>query len=178
MRFSYLILIYFFGSINSFSQDLKDEVNSILNSYYGKSSQITFVKYELPMSLKKDIEYNAQQKFYSSAVYLYKVEKNNGDRAYAILDNVNGKSMPITFIVFFNAAGVIESSQIVKYREQYGGAVKNKNWNQQFVGKNSLSSFIVGKDINSITGATISVNSISKGIHKLSLLISEIIKNE
>lgn len=162
----------------SLPQDLKDEINEILTNYYGNSVEINLVKFELPSKLKKEIEKTVQQKFYSSAVFLYKVKKNNKEKAYAILDNVYGKSMPITFIVFFNEAGVIENSEIVKYREQYGGAVKNKYWNEQFNGRNSESSFVVGKDINSISGATISVNSVTKGVQKLSILISEIIKNE
>lgn len=178
MKIICLISLFVFTSQISFSQDLKDEINQILTNYYGNSVEINLVKFELPSNLKKEIERTVQQKFYSSAVYLYKVKKNKKDKAYAILDNVYGKSMPITFIVFFNEAGVIENSEIVKYREQYGGAVKNKNWNQQFNGRNSESSYVVGKDINSISGATISVNSVTKGVQKLTILISEIIKNE
>ncbi len=68
----------------------------------------------------------------------------------------------------------IISSSIIKYREPYGGGIVNLNWNDQFVGKDRNSDFEVGEDIQGISGATISVNSVTKGINKLCLLISEI----
>jgi len=37
------------------------------------------------------------------------------------------------------------------------------------------SDFVVGKDVSGISGATISVNSVTKGIKKLTLLLNEII---
>jgi len=90
------------------------------------------------------------------------------------LDNVIGKSMPITFFVLLDVEGNIISTNIIKYREPYGGSVSNENWNQQFTGKNSSSDFTVGKSVNGISGATISVNSVTKGIRKITLLYEEI----
>ena len=68
-------------------------------------------------------------------------------------------------------------SEIVKYREQYGGGVKSEDWNEQFEGKDDNSDFTVGKEISSISGATISVNSVTKGIKKLSLIFNELKKS-
>jgi Na+-translocating ferredoxin:NAD+ oxidoreductase RnfG subunit len=87
---------------------------------------------------------------------------------------VLGKSLPITFLVIFDTDCKIINSSVIQYREPYGGAVKNKNWNAQFKNKDSSSSYEVGKEINGISGATISVHSVSKGIHKLALLLPEI----
>ena len=97
-------------------------------------------------------------------------------RAIGLMDNVLGKSLPITFLVLFDLKGTIIKSSIVKYREPYGGGVSNSNWNTQFEGKNFKSSFDVGDDIQGISGATISVNSVSKGIKKLTILFNEINK--
>jgi Na+-translocating ferredoxin:NAD+ oxidoreductase RnfG subunit len=52
--------------------------------------------------------------------------------------------------------------------------VINDNWNEQFTGKNSGSDFTVGESVNGISGATISVNSVTKGIRKIALLYEEI----
>ena len=43
------------------------------------------------------------------------------------MDNVIGKSMPITFIVVFNDTGEVKYSSLIKYREAYGGEVKIKS---------------------------------------------------
>ena len=62
--------------------------------------------------------------------------------------------------------------EIVKYREPYGGQISNKKWLDQFNGKDNSSSYKIGDEISTISGATISVNSITKGIRKLTILIS------
>jgi Na+-translocating ferredoxin:NAD+ oxidoreductase RnfG subunit len=82
--------------------------------------------------------------------------------------------MPITFRVIFDLDGKIIRSEIVKYREQYGGGVSSDQWNEQFKSKDANSSFNIGSDIAAISGATISVNSVTKGIHKLTLIFNSI----
>ena len=46
----------------------------------------------------------------------------------------------------------------------------NKNWLAQFTHFNDTTDFKVGKNIDGISGATISVNSLSKGIQKMAVL--------
>ncbi len=71
--------------------------------------------------------------------------------------------------------GKILNIEIIKYRESYGGAIQERNWLNQFRGKGIDSQFKIGKEISSISGATISVNSVTTGIKKLSMLYSFII---
>ena len=66
---------------------------------------------------------------------------------------------------------------IIKYREQYGGQIKSKRWLKKFENYTDTSNYIIGKNITSISGATLSVHSISKGIHKLSIIINSIIES-
>ena len=93
--------------------------------------------------------------------------------AYAFLDNVIGKSMPITFLVILNINGNIINSNVIKYREAYGGEVGNSTWLQQFINRNNNSSYNIGKDINGISGATI----LGDGTVALIIDISSIGKN-
>ena len=86
------------------------------------------------------------------------------------MDNVIGKSMPITFLVILNNEGAILASKVIKYREAYGGEVGSKNWLAQFTNFTDTSQITVGKNIDGISGATISVNSLSKGIQKIAVL--------
>lgn len=176
VKFSIAVIIIFSSSL--FSQDMKNEIIESLKETFGNDCNIEMNKYIIDKKLKAKIENDAQQKFFQDFVYLYIIKTKNNMSGYAILDNVYGKSLPITFLVTFDLKLNIKSVYIIKYREQYGGAVKNKSWNNQFIGKNSESSFKVGEDINSISGATISVKSVTKGIQKLSLLIKEIVRSE
>ena len=45
-----------------------------------------------------------------------------------------------------------------------------KKWNGQFVGRSGKSKFLIGDDIDGISGATISVYSMTTGVMKLSLV--------
>ena len=84
--------------------------------------------------------------------------------------------MPITYLVIFNMKQEIIYSNIIKYREGYGGEIRGKKWLAQFNGmKDTLYTF--PKDIVGISGATISVKSVTKGFSKLSLLLPYIIRS-
>lgn len=169
------ILFVIIISYIAYSQEIQEKVNMSLHNCFGNNIQIDFEKYKLNNELKNVIEKKVSQKFFSNEVYLYKVFLDKKLIGYGLLDNVYGKSLPITFLVMFDANGKIQCSEIIKYREPYGGAIQSREWNEQFKGKNINSDFIVGKDVSGISGATISVNSVTKGIKKMTLLLQEII---
>ncbi len=163
-----------FSSVNIFAQEIKERTETIITESFGKDVNFTFQKYTLPSDIKRKIENTVKQKFYRDLLYIYKISIQDTVISYGFLDNVIGKSMPITFFVLLDVEGNIISTNIIKYREPYGGAVSNENWNEQFSGKNSNSDFTVGKTVNGISGATISVNSVTKGIRKITFLYEEI----
>jgi Na+-translocating ferredoxin:NAD+ oxidoreductase RnfG subunit len=162
-------------SFVAYSQDIQERVNKSLQNCFRKDIQIDFKKLQIKNELKNSIEKKVGQKFFSNEVYLYKIFIDKKLIGYGLLDNVYGKSLPITFLVMYDNTGKILCSEIIKYREPYGGAIQSKEWNNQFIGKNMDSDFVVGKDVSGISGATISVNSVTKGIKKLTLLLNEII---
>ncbi len=170
------ILLFQIFNFFVFSQTIKENVEIAIRNCFGKNIEYDFEKFRIDSHLRKSIEKEIGQKFFSDEVYLYKIFSDSLLIGYGLLDNVNGKSLPITILVLYDLNGNILSSEIIKYREPYGGAVKSKEWNQQFKGKNSSSDLIVGKDISGISGATISVYSITKGIKKLTLLKNKILQ--
>jgi Na+-translocating ferredoxin:NAD+ oxidoreductase RnfG subunit len=159
------------------SQEIKERAEEIIRNSFSEKISIMILKYEIQNNNKRRIENFVKQRFFSDHVFLYKIYSGNDLIAVGMLDNVYGKSQPITFIVIFDLNGFIITSDIVKYREPYGGGISNRSWNNQFKGKNSKSSFKFGEDINSISGATISVNSVTLGIQKLAVLFDEIKKD-
>ncbi len=159
-----------------FAGGISREVQNILKNRFGSKVKIEYEKFYIPGKIKNSIEKQVRQRFYKKYVYVFNVIRDGTTVATAILDNVIGKVMPITFLVIFDSRGKIVKIKIIKYREQYGGAVENPAWNKQFEGKDSNSDFTPGKTIDVITGATLSVNSLSKGIRKLTILFNEIKK--
>ena len=61
------------------------------------------------------------------------------------------------------------------FGEAYGGEIGGEKWLSQFIGMKKDSLYKDGKEIDGITGATLSVKSFTKGIGKLSLLLPYII---
>lgn len=156
------------------ANDIKDKSEETIEKFFNGNVEYEMIVFKIPLDLKNKIERKVQQTFSHDKLYIWKVRENGKVVGFAVLDNVLGKSMPITFLVIFDMNCKILNSSVIKYREPYGGAVKNENWNAQFKNKDSSSSYEVGKEINGISGATISVHSVSKGIHKLALLLPEI----
>lgn len=167
-------IILAFTSLLS-ANEIKDKTEEILKLFFGDNCSGEMVEYVIPIDIKKSIEFQCKQKFFRESVYVWKIYDGTELMGYAVLDNVFGKSLPITFLVLFNDKGTIIQSTILKYREPYGGAVQNENWQAQFKGKDGDSKFSIGEDIDSVSGATISARSITAGVRKLALLIPNII---
>lgn len=141
-----------------------------LNQYFGDEAIIEFSYFEIPAAEKGEIEQASHQHFFRDKIHYWSISKNDSLVGIAALDNVMGKAMPITFLVIFDMSGVILKSDIIRYRESIGGEVSNPRWLKQFTGLDQQDIIDPKIRIDGISGATISVKSISKGIKKLSLL--------
>ncbi|HYL20564.1 MAG TPA: FMN-binding protein [Gemmatimonadales bacterium] len=86
---------------------------------------------------------------------------------FAQVGNVLGKDQPITFLVAVDAEDRLKDVDILVYREPYGGEVAYEPWRRQFRGKTAGDSLRVGREIRSISGATISVHAVTLGVRRL-----------
>ena len=155
---------------------LKEKTESLIHLHFGDSVSVSFKKVAIPAEVKFHAEKKAGLRFMKKHIYTWQITKDDISLGFAYLDNVLGKSQPITFVVLFNADGTIVNSHIVKYREPIGGEVSHKNWLNQFSGRTKDSTYNVGKDIDGISGATISVNAVTRGIQR-SVLVTDYLLN-
>ena len=169
------ILLVLLGFIVIKAADIQSDVEDIIKSEFCSNCDLSLHKYLLPDDLKKQTENQVRQKFFSEYVYLWEICELDSQKGFAVLDNTYGKSLPITFLVIFSPAGKIIRVDVIRYREPYGGAVGSRNWLNQFTDKSGSDGFKLEKDIDSITGATISVNSVTRGVYKLTLMMEHII---
>jgi H+/Na+-translocating ferredoxin:NAD+ oxidoreductase subunit G len=93
----------------------------------------------------------------------YVGKKDGKPMGYMLIDHIVGKSFPITFMTVLNVDGTVRDVEILVYREPRGWEVRFPSFMSQFFGMNADSDF---RDINSITGATLSVRAITKGVKK------------
>ncbi len=86
---------------------------------------------------------------------------------YGLLDNVRGKSRDITYLLVLDTLGAVVSVEILVYRESHGGEISATAFREQFRGKQPGDRLIPGRDIKTISGATISSRSVTSGVAKL-----------
>ena len=159
-----------------FPSKIMDNTNLRIKEIFPNFIDIEYKIFNLESSYNKTKNI-VNQKFFRKEVNTWKIQNSEKTNYYAILDNVKGKSMPITFLAIFDNTGNIFDISIIKYREAYGGEIRNKNWLKQFSGYTDTSNYKYGNGIHAISGATISVQSISKGIHKLTLIINDVMES-
>ena len=88
--------------------------------------------------------------------------------SYGYIGRAPSKTADFDYLVLFDSDFVITKSKVLVYREEYGGEIGSKRWLKQFVGKFSDSpELIAGKSIVPISGATISVKSMTNAINDL-----------
>ena len=158
------------------SSEIMDNCTEYISDLFPESTHKHHL-YDIDKKLKKNIENIVKQKFFRDELHIWNITTTDSSRYYAVLDNVIGKSMPITFLAIFNSNSEIEDITIIKYREPYRGDIRSKSWVNQFFAYTDTSNYIVGDRIDAISGATISVHSATKGIHKLTHLMRIIIKD-
>lgn len=100
------------------------------------------------------------------SVDVLRVSKGGVLLGFAEVRNVKGKERPITYLVAVDSTGATRDIDILVYREPQGGEVANEAWRKQFRGKTATDPLQVGKDIRNISGATISSNSVTRGVRQ------------
>ena len=84
-----------------------------------------------------------------------------------IADQVVGKHEYIPLALGLDAQGAVKAVEILEYREAYGDQVRNPAWRGQFTGKKHGAALTLTKDIQNISGATLSSRHITDGIKRL-----------
>ena len=91
--------------------------------------------------------------------YLEVKDEHGGVLGVVFLLDVIGQSQPITFAVGIGADGTLRDVAVMVYREPHGDEIADKRFRRQFAGKRVADPLTLGKDIDAITGATISSRS-------------------
>jgi Na+-translocating ferredoxin:NAD+ oxidoreductase RnfG subunit len=86
---------------------------------------------------------------------------------YGMADIVRGKVQPFMYLVGLTRNGEVNDIDVLEYREAYGGEIAYQSFLAQFNKKTSRDELTPGRTIKNISGATISVRSITFGIRRV-----------
>lgn len=99
--------------------------------------------------------------------YISFVAKKAGEIiGYAVICEEIGKHRPITFIVGTTPDGAVRDVALIAYREPIGGEVRDRRFLKQFQRKDLGQPIRQYHDIKNISGATLSVRAMSRGVRK------------
>ncbi len=94
---------------------------------------------------------------------------------YAIVMNAVGKTLPITFMVGIRVDGTVDQVLLMAFREPRGYEVERAVFRRQYRGKSVVDPIRRGRDIRNISGATLSVDAMSRGVKRALVLYEHLL---
>ncbi len=166
-----MVSVLLLGSGFSYSQEKELQVQVFLTKKqaleiaFPGADKVEREKKWLTDEQKTAIADLAMQNFDANRVTFYVGKRNDAPMGYAVIDHEIGKSYPITFMVVLNVDGTVRDVEILIYREPRGWEVRYPSFMDQFTGKDAEADY---RTINTITGATLSVRAMVKGVSRIS----------
>ena len=157
-----LLLIFSISGIaqsKDWSPALKGKVEKSLASVY-ETERITFETVELDMSTDEVTPSKLKD-------HLFKVFVDDAFKGYAYVAQAPSMKNVFDYLVIFNTDLSIEKAKVLIYREQHGRQIGTTRWLSQFQGMTTADKPELGKEIDGITGATISAKSMTLSISEL-----------
>jgi Na+-translocating ferredoxin:NAD+ oxidoreductase subunit G len=147
---------------------------SVLSAFFPRSERVTYRTLVLDGPNRARL---TQRLGYKPAVDRYTVfvamTQGRVD-GYAVVDDEMGLHQPITFATKLSPQGVVERVEIMVYREPRGDEVRDPRFLKQFQGRSVRDEMRVTRDIDAVSGATISSASLTVGVRRATILVDEV----
>ena len=93
---------------------------------------------------------------------------------WAVVQHTIGKHKPMSYMVGIDPEGEVMNVEVLVYRESRGSEVRTKRFNYQYEGKDVHDPIRINRDVINISGATMSVRSMSAGVKRALVFVDEI----
>ena len=100
------------------------------------------------------------------------------DLGYLAFDQAPSKLHKFEYYIIFDTKGEILKVEVLNYNENYGAEICNKRWLKQFHQINTSSFFEYNTAVDGISGATLSVQSISTHIWNVTEKLKDYLKQK
>jgi len=175
-----VFIIFFIISINVFPQEPIDYHHKLVVKELRKTFDIDEPKLS-EVHFNDSVSQHLKGKFFSVSHrmshigYCY-IGRVKSCRAGGC--SISGQNRPdlsfeyFDYVVVFNTDKTVLSVRIFNYMATHGQEVCSKGWLKQFIGYHGDKQLKVGKDIDAISGATISVYTITTDIENVSIYLN------
>jgi hypothetical protein len=86
---------------------------------------------------------------------------------FAYISKAPSKTDQFDYLILLDKSLTVVKAKVLVYREDYGGEIGSKRWLQQFIGKTQNDELRYQDNIMAISGATISVRSMTTAVNDL-----------
>ena len=160
IKHAFLLLISFVLMSSGLPKYIQKKVDKEIKAVY----QIE--NFELsPIEISSEITKTLPSTF--DANNFFRIKTGQRDLGYAYLAKAPSKTDEFDYLVLFDKDLIIVKSKVLIYREDYGGEIGSRRWLKQFIGKSQNDELKYGDNIAAISGATISVRSMTLAINNL-----------
>ena len=149
---------------NNLLEGNQKRVNKTLNKLWVESTILT--------NEIKGVSTKIESKYFE----LYTLKVDSKDTGFLYFTEAPSKVETFVYMIVFNPDLTIKHTQVLEYRENYGAEIMSKRFLKQFAGKSNGEGLEFNKDIDGVSGATISSHSITNSVKKATLNVSELRK--
>lgn len=162
MNFKKSLLIVPFLVFTSFNlpKNIQKKVNKVIKATF-EVELFTLEAVSFPDEITKSLP----SKFGNEN--FFKVLGEDVLMGYVYISKAPSKTDYFDYLVVFDKELIIKASKILVYREDYGGEIGSKRWLKQLIDKSQNDKLIYGDNIAAISGATISVKTMTNAVNKL-----------
>ncbi|MBQ0785939.1 MAG: FMN-binding protein [Oceanihabitans sp.] len=98
---------------------------------------------------------------------LFEIKKEDSLLGYAYVAKAPSKTDAFDYLVLLDPELIVLKTKVLIYREDYGGEIGSRRWLKQFTGKTQGDTLRYNDNIMAISGATISVRSMTNAMNNL-----------
>lgn len=122
------------------------------------------------------ISVDSQTCVYRNQMDLFLISEKDSIIGYVYLTKAKGRFDYFDYVILFTNSFEIDLVIVLRYISEYGGEIAAKSWLKQFTG-NLSEERVYGEDVQAISGATISANSITNGINEACRIMQQLNAN-
>ena len=152
-------------------------VPAVMKSFFPSSKKVSYKRVTLGPTETAEIAKRLGVESIKRDWVVYYGETDGRRDGYAMVDEEKGMHDPIDFAVRFTEAGVVDRVEVMVYREAYGEEIRSPRFRAQFGGKSGGDAITAGKDIDVISGASISSKSMALGVKRGVLVLQAAMKS-
>ncbi len=108
----------------------------------------------------------------------YFAEKDGEKTGIALMETQPGKWGPVKYIIALDMTGKVKDLAVMLYVEKRGKPIARRRFLGQFIGKTSADPLMVKKDIDAISGATISSRASAFAVKKVIVIYETVYLNK